>query len=264
MTIIDPASYRTAFVEYLRKGTPIRLSYKQDAPSGQFVWRTAQDEKVRTAHRANDGHLFHWSDLLETGLPGIDFNCRCQAIPYVAGETEFAYHDFPDLAPPPPYRWADLDFVSHYYYGGGVAITLAEIGHLREIVEQYAYNDGDEGAYRRLSDQIADKAREIGTGSVTHDFRQPYDFGDVEFSHGNGTVSGVFIGTSLQDGNLLKIQGETQFYFTDDFEDPVSLGVELGGDPYHISGEWSASFLAEVFVDPGKSQFTVGQVSDDL
>lgn len=201
MTIIDPASYRSAFVEYLRKGTPIRLSNKQDALSGQFVWRTAQDEKVRTAHRANDGHLFHWNDLLETGLPGTDFNCRCQAIPYVAGETEFAYHDFPDFAPPPPYRWGDLDFVSHYYYGGGVAITLAEIGHLQEIVEQYAYNDGDEGAYRRLSNQIADAAREVGSGNVEYDFDFSYEFGNVEFrtvtlqsrgcswalSHGMGT-----------------------------------------------------------------------------
>ena len=255
MTIIDPASYRTAFIEYLRKGTPIRLSYKQDAPSEQFVWRTAQDENVRTAHRANDGHLFHWSDLLETGLPGEEYNCRCQAIPYVAGATEYAFHDFPDLPPAPPYRWCDLDFVSHYYYGGGVSITLAEIGHLQEIVEQYAYNDGQEGAYRRLSNQIADAAREAGTGSLLVNFGRSYDFGSVEFSHGDATVEGTFVGTVMRDGNILKIQGETQFFFTDDFVDPVSMGIELFGDPYHISGEWYASFAAEVFVDPDESRF---------
>lgn len=256
MTIIDPASYRSAFVEYLRKGTPIRLSNKQDALSGQFVWRTAQDEKVRTAHRANDGHLFHWSDLLATGLPGTDFNCRCQAIPYIAGETEFAYHDFPNLPPAPPYRWSDLDFVSHYYYGGGVAITLAEIGHLQEIVEQYAYNDGDEGAYRRLSNQIADAAREVRVGNFSYQFGLPYDFGDVEFSHGFGTVSGLFEGTVALDGNILKIFGNTVFSFTDEFKDPVGIGIEPGGIPYDISGVWSANFLAEVFLDTVGSQFT--------
>ena len=256
MTIIDPASYRSAFAEYLRKGTPIRLSHKQGALSEKYVWRTVADVKVRTAHRANDGHLFHWSDLLATGLPGTDFNCRCQAIPYVSGATEFAYHDFPDLPPAPPYRWGDLDFVSHYYYSGGAAISLAEIGHLQGIVEQYAYSDGDEGAYRRLSNQIADAARKEGSGNLVVKFSRSYDFGDIEFSHGDATVKGVFVGTVLRDGNILKIRGKTDFSFTDDFVDPVSMGIELGGTPYHISGEWSASFFAEVFVDADKSQFT--------
>lgn len=263
MTIIDPASYRSAFAEYLRKGTPIRLSHKQGALSEKYVWRTVADVKVRTAHRANDGHLFNWTDPPQTGHPGKDFGCRCKAIPYVAGETEFAYHDFPDLPPAPPYRWGDLDFISHYYYGGGVAITLAEIGHLQEIVEQYAYNDGREGAYRRLSNQISDAAREAGAGTFAYEFGLPYDFGDVEFSHGFGTVSGLFEGTVALDRNILKIFGSTVFSFTDEFKDPVSIGIEPGGIPYDISGVWSATFLAEVFVDTEGSQFTERSSKND-
>ncbi|WP_323716074.1 hypothetical protein [Paracoccus aminovorans] len=82
----------------------------------------------------------------------------------------------------------------HYYFGGGQAVTLDEIGHLRDIAEQYAYRDGTEGAFRRLSGQIADAAREQGTGPVGYDFRFTYDFGSVAFSHGDGTVKGLFIG----------------------------------------------------------------------
>jgi Phage Mu protein F like protein len=256
MSSIDPTSYRNAFVEYLRKGTPIRLSNKQGQSNGQYVWRTSQDEKVRSAHRANDGHLFNWSDPPETGHPGEDYNCRCEAIPYAMGATEFAYHDFPDLPPAPPYRWGDVDFVAHYYYGAGVGITLSEIGHLQEIIEQYAYRDGKEGAYRRLSNQIADAAREAVSGNFHYDFELPYDFGDVEFSHGFGTVSGLFVGTVSLDGNILRIAGKTDFSFTDEFKDPAGMGIELGGTPYGITGGWSANFFAEVFVDTVDSQFT--------
>lgn len=52
------------------------------------------------------------------------------------GETEFASHEFASGFPPSSVRWVDLDFVFHYYFCGGRAVTLNEIGHLRGIVEQ--------------------------------------------------------------------------------------------------------------------------------
>ena len=191
MSAIDQDLYRLAFVEYLRRGTPIRLGQKQAPSTDRYVWHTRNDEKVRQSHRANDGHIFSWDDPPDTGHPGTDYNCRCEAIPYVPGETEFAFHSLLEIDPAPSYRWGDVDFVAHYYYGYGVAINLSEIGHLREIVEQYAYADGKEGNFRRLSNQIADEARKTRSGRIAYDFGSSYDFGSVEFSHGSGVVTGT-------------------------------------------------------------------------
>lgn len=255
MTIIGSDQYRAAFSEYLRRGTPIRLSRKDTVPTGQYVWRTRRDAKVRQSHRVNDGRRFDWSDPPETGHPGTQFNCRCEAIPYVKGETEFAYHVMRDFPVDPPYRYGDLDFVAHYYYGEGRTLTLAEIGHLREIAEYYAYSAGGEGVFRRLSDQIADEARLIFSGQVIYRFENTYDFGAVEFSHGSGTVNGVFDGTTVPVGKMLQISGETRFAFSDSFEDPLGLQIEVGGTPYLITGEWSATFFAEVLADSTESEY---------
>lgn len=231
MYITDQDEYRRAFVEYLRRGTPIRLRTKQTGLGAQYVWRTQQDAKVRPSHRANDGHLFDWASPPDTGHPGSDYGCRCEAVPYVSGETEFAYHVMQEFPPVRTHRYGDLDFVAHYYYGGGQALTLSETGHLREIAEHYAYSTGNEGAFRRLSDQIADAARNVRSGEFSYDFRGSYDFGDIEFSHGSGSVSGVFSGTVITEGRILRISGGSRFGFSDTFEDPVDLGIEVGAIP---------------------------------
>ena len=164
MIVTNQDEYRRAFVEYLRKGTPIRLQTKQATTSGQYVWRTRNDDKVRLSHRANDGHVFDWSAPPDTGHPGSEYGCRCQAVRYVSGATEFAFHVMQDFPPAQTHRYGDLDFVAHYYYGGGRELTLSEIGHLSEIAEHYAYATGNEGAFRRLSNQISDEARRVGSG----------------------------------------------------------------------------------------------------
>lgn len=256
MIVTDQDEYRRAFVEYLRKGTPIRLQTKQTATSGQYVWRTQNDEKVRLSHRANDGHVFDWSAAPDTGHPGSEYGCRCQAVPYVSGATEFAFHVMQGFPTAQGHRYGDVDFVAHYYYGGGQALTLSEIGHLQEIAEHYAYETGNEGAFRRLSSQIASEARKVQPGRISYEFAAPYDFGGVEFSHGWGVVSGVFSGVATKQGSVLRISGESRFAFSDRFQDPVGLGIEVGGTPYDISGNWTASFSAEVFVDPTISDFT--------
>ena len=166
MSAMDQEQYRLAFVEYLRRGTPIRLGRKQVQGNGQYVWRTQDDDKVRPAHMANERHIFSWDDPPETGHPGAGYNCRCQAIPYVHGETEYAFHTMSELESSSPYRWMDPDFIAHYFLGNGTAVTLSEIGHLQDIAEQYAYADGNEGAFRRLSNQIADAARKHGSGAL--------------------------------------------------------------------------------------------------
>ncbi|WP_265502939.1 hypothetical protein [Paracoccus beibuensis] len=192
------------------------------------------------------------------GHPGEDYNCRCERVPFVAGETEFGFHEFTTILASSYDRWTNLDFVRHYYNGGGRAVTLLEIGHLREIAEQYAYDDGTEGAFRRLADQIANEARASGAGSFSYDFGAPYDFGDVAFSHGDGVVRGAFVGRVEDRGAMLRISGETTFEFSDIFEDPLDIGIEVGGTPYPITGNWRTPFSADVMKDAGRSEYGRG------
>jgi SPP1 gp7 family putative phage head morphogenesis protein len=88
MNIIRTKEYRHAFGQYLRKGTPIRLTFKDQHATPQYVWRTRGDAKVRPEHAANEGRLFSWGDPPATGHPGEAHNCRCEAVPYIPGETE--------------------------------------------------------------------------------------------------------------------------------------------------------------------------------
>ncbi len=144
MTEMSTKEYRTAFLEYLRRGTPIRLATKEWHPTTQHVWRSLRDDKVRSSHQENDGWIFAWENPPATGHPGEDYNCRCEAVPYIPGETGFAYREFSTSLASSADRWTDQDFVWHFYNGKGQTVTLLEIGHLREIAEQYAYNDGAE------------------------------------------------------------------------------------------------------------------------
>lgn len=146
-------------------------------------------------------------------------------------------------------RWTISDFVRHYYRGQGRPVTLLEIGHLREIAEHYAFAEGVEGAFRRLADQIADKARSSGPGAFTYDFGDAYDFGSVAFPHGGSEVSGIFVGLADDRGEMLGIRGDIIFTFSDVFADPLDAGVEAGGTPYRVIGDWTASFAADVLKD---------------
>jgi hypothetical protein len=50
-----------------------------------------------------------------------------------------------------------------------------------------------------------------------------YHFGDVAFSHGRSTVYGAFDGTAVRRGDMLSIEGESEFHFRDVFTDPLDL-----------------------------------------
>lgn len=220
MNIIHTDAYRAAFVEFLRRGTPIRLSLKDTGATVRYVWRTQRDDRVRISHRMNDGRIFSWSDSPGTGDPGADFNCRCEAVPFVEGQTEFAFFDLSVDTDAPVDRWENHDFIWHFFAGAGREVTLSEIGHLRKIVVQYAYKDGTEGAFRRLADQLADRAR---VGDLPYDFEAPYDSEGVEFSHGDATVRGQFDGTATVSGDMVYIEGMARFRFEDRFTDPIDL-----------------------------------------
>jgi peptidoglycan hydrolase-like protein with peptidoglycan-binding domain len=50
-------------------------------PSGSYIWRTVEDDKVRSSHVQYNRQIREWADAPD---PGEEFNCRCWAEPYDA------------------------------------------------------------------------------------------------------------------------------------------------------------------------------------
>jgi len=275
MSLEHTRAYRAAYLTNLRTGLPIELSLKQLRPTERYVWETRGDSKVRLSHRRNEGKIYRWDTPPPTGHPGQDYNCRCLALPFVEGKTEYAYFLDTDSLASSGRRWTDLDFVEHFYRGGGRYVTLSEIGQFAKIVQEYAYYSNGDGAYNRLKSQIADWARELKT-PIYH-FGDKYSFKNVAYSHGYATVGGDFLGSIVPKGDMIKIDGICSFSFHDVFTDPTSLRQnltgtssrserlpsvleslsELGGEAYEVVGYWQAQFHALVLKDKYKSAYHV-------
>ena len=51
-----------------------------------YEWQTSEDERVREEHEALNGDIIAWANPPSDGHPGIPINCRCVALPVVAGD----------------------------------------------------------------------------------------------------------------------------------------------------------------------------------
>lgn len=72
---------------------------QQEAGISAYRWSTSKDERVRKSHQANEGKLFFWNsskagkingmDVLPSPMfhPGMDYRCRCVAIPVIDMEN---------------------------------------------------------------------------------------------------------------------------------------------------------------------------------
>jgi len=59
---------------------------QEDLGIEEYMWSTSQDERVRPSHAAKEGKIFKWANPpLDTGHPGEDVQCRCEAIPVIKG-----------------------------------------------------------------------------------------------------------------------------------------------------------------------------------
>lgn len=84
---------------------------QQEAGVNCYEWLTSRDERVRASHAAMDGNLYYWSRSTPgeingrkvyptPGLqPGMDYNCRCVAIPIIDTESWNMANATPDGQP---------------------------------------------------------------------------------------------------------------------------------------------------------------------
>lgn len=234
MRLIETPQYQKAFVHYLRYGIPIDLSLKaaaQEHLSSHYIWRTRGDEKVRAAHYANDGKIFAWDNPPDTGHPGEDYGCRCWAEPYKP-ELEESYFQTVISNVDDASRWGWDDFFDHYFNAGGKAVTLSQIGHLREIIEH-----AEKNIFPRVRDQVIAKARQIVSGTIKDNFNNSYSFYGVSWAHGGSTVSGEIQGNVHKEQAFLIIEATVDYKFSDIFQDIFSIGLDIG-TPYPIKGYW--------------------------
>ena len=256
-------TYRDAFARYLRKGTA--LSLKADArTTTHYIWRTRDDDHVRTSHAANNGKLFAWSAPPATGHPGEGYNCRCVAEPYVRGETELAHQNITSLAGDASRKWTNTDLTRHFYAGGGRGLTLSEIGHLQGVINYYFYGLGK---YNAVNTQIIEIARRHADGRLSYNFHNAYNFGNYLHVFGGGVVAGAFIGSIHRHNGMLTIKGSIEYFYKDMFTDPLSIRelynddsapenmwqierwTEFGGKYFSIQDDWKTNFYAEVKQD---------------
>jgi len=284
--IVDRQIYRKAFEEYLRKGTPIMWSIKQERPTMHYIWRTRRDGKVRSAHADREGQIFSWDDPPEGGHPGGDYNCRCTAEPYFPEVSEYIELSIDGFGTKS--GWNNSDFVNHYFNGRGRGVTLTEIGHHRKIIAAFIDLRGE-----APKQQIARAARSSRSGSVSYNFENTYDMTGIVFSIGDTTIGGSFSGQSSEQNGILSIEGNLDFYLNDEFADPLDIGVEVDdyspgsilydnihkplddylrgrvglpsgarqrlgvreGVPYPITGQWSGSLEGQIYADPSRSRY---------
>lgn len=146
-------------------------------------------------------------------------------------------------------------FQAYLRKGTPIARSLKEARETERYVWRTQHDGKVRPGHARNDGQIAGEARQSPIGPFDYDFDGVYNFGDVEFSHGHSEVSGLFIGSSEALGDMLAIRGTCNFYFHDWFRDPIGFNVELGGAPYEITGEWSATFEAQVFRQEALSDY---------
>lgn len=235
---------------------------QQEAGYTHYIWRTSGDNRVRSAHAQNEGRIFAWGSPPPTGHPGEDFGCRCraEAVPYEMQAQQQLLTVVADQFP----RWTDEDFVNHYYSINPRHVTLSETGYLGAVIQHYATRAEGTGIYDRVNNQILAEAVKVQSGDFFYTFGNVYNFGDVLFSFGDSTVSGIFVGNVVRSGSNLSIHGTITYYFVDAFTDPAQIvelidyipgfgrddAIDIVGDVvdstgtvYSITDSWQTEFL---------------------
>lgn len=59
--------------------------------------------------------------------------------------------------------------------------------------------------------------------NITYPFAKSYDFQPISFPFGDSTVSGMFKGHVTQNNGVVKIDGSIDYFFDDDYTDPVGI-----------------------------------------
>jgi Phage Mu protein F like protein len=250
----------SSFAQYIRYGYFLTKEPTKDYITSYYVWRTHEDDKVRTSHAALHGKIFSWNRPPKIGHPGQDYNCRCWAEPYTVSLEEkkgqFVTSDINDNA----YTWQSIDFIKHYLNPKNWNVDLAEIGHLGLIIQHAKTFPQEEGLsiFERVENQIFKLARTTKEGNIIGTFERSYNFYGADWKHGGGTVSGTIDGHIKNNGPYIIIVAEIDYFYRDEFVDIFDVlnlfeGEADIGYPYKIKGSWTTRLEAIIRTHPQHS-----------
>lgn len=232
----------------------------ENAPDGEYIWRTVGDDRVRGAHAALNGTKRKWSDDPD---PQQEFGCRCWAGP--VGDADGLKQVVISSLQQASYQWTDEDFINHWKYGNGREVTLPEIGWLVEIIWH-----AKKTMFHKVEKQIADKARQVQIGNFSDTWERSYNFQEVVFSIGDAVIRGRFNGTVKKNEGVLHIEATAHYLLDDEFTDFASIRqtligtsdldvipdniigdaviwtTEIGRNPYPITGVWTTRVTGSI------------------
>lgn len=164
--------------------------------------------------------------------------------------------------PRPGERWATRDFVSHYYghfqadlgLAPGQGIDLAQIGMLGDFQAAASVRKRTDAFEQRVRRAAMDLRFGLNCGdrnqfTLTFTDKKLTDVTAEIFALGkqwldmDAVVTISATNCVCRDGKMYPseyvYEGELKFRFEDSFEDPLDVGVEVGGTVYSISGVWT-------------------------
>lgn len=202
-------------------------------PDQKYVWRTRKDDKVRPVHADREGQIFTWGNTPDGGHPGEDFGCRCWAesvgIRRTERKAEGLRQEVIERIEDVPKKWETKDFREHFKSGNGSKVTLSKIGYLGDVIAK-----SEDRVFPRVEDQVAHKMRQIISGPLIYSTDSSYDFSDVHWVLGNGSVHTRTVGTVERDGNVLSITAIVSYDYSDEITDPLGIR-QLYRGPHRIS-----------------------------
>ncbi len=221
----------------------------------EYIWRSQDDARVRTAHAQYDDQVFSWSDPPEGGHPGQGWNCRCTAEPVIDLPTlpEGAVCDiltgdrlasvFPDADPErlaAIARELDLRVVS------GQLDTAERLIHFLAQMRQEAGSDArlEEGFdynVRRLMatySYFGDRPEEAERfGRTDNHLADPVSIANLALANrnGNGDVASGD-GWRFRGRGLFQLTGRANYReFTEWHENVFAEGIDFEADPDRVA-----------------------------
>ncbi len=140
-------------------------------------------------------------------------------------------------------KWNTFNFGYHFALGNGRAVTLSEIGHLSGVAEI-----SQQKIFPKIESQVIDKMRQIQSGSLIYRTENWYQFSDAHWVLGKGVVQTQTVGRVTKDGNILTLDAEVTYTYSDEITDPIDIREAIRGHHriHELPNAWWGG--AELFV----------------
>ena len=213
-------------LQYKYAKKPALGETRENHTTTHYIWRTQDDNKVRSRHAEFDDKIFSWDEPPAGGKhPGEDYGCRCWAEPYKLGvdsnnTTSQSNLSISDVGI--EMIKAFEGFIEHVYLDIGGKATIG-YGHLLSLGESFPMGISKAEAEVLLRQDLS-VAENAVNNQVTVDLTQPQFDALVSFTfnvgQGNLCISDVLLHVNKREFNKA---AKAFFHFTRAGSNPLAL-----------------------------------------